>query len=465
MLNYKDFWKNRLVKKLTLVLVLLAVVSVINPHGIKGALLAFPLNIKGESPIVISEDISVFDHLSGTELWGDISVAIFMPLVILLAVSFLFNLKRKPIFYLMAGVATSVLAFLHLRGLALFGLIFLPAVSANFSYIFEKFNDFYGSKLLYIKNISEKILALIFVVVFLSAIFFIAKIGVLENRNFGVGLVKWSNEAGLFFKEQDIKGPIFNDADVGSYLIYHLYPKERVFVDNRFGDAYSPSFFRDIYLPMIVNEDVWKEKQEQYQFNSIFFYQYDAVTGGRAFLSRRMDDPEWALIYANTFNLIFIRNNEQNQDKIDEFHITKENASEKLSHLLESNRLADQVAGADILFLLGREDLAMSHYINIVTRWPDKDSIWMVMAQIELRKNGPQSSALAVMYLEKSLALGRKTAEVYSFLGLAYLRLEQLEKGKEMLKQALKINPERGDAKDFLRQLNERLEKEGITLK
>ena len=89
----------------------------------------------------------------------------------------------------------------------------------------------------------------------------------------------------------------------------------------------------------------------------------------------------------------------------------------------------------------------------------------MVMAEIKLQQNDPQNSALAALYLEKSLALGRKTAEVYSFLGLAYLRLEQLEKGKEMLEKALKINPERGDAKDFLRQLNERLEKEGITLK
>ncbi len=233
-----------------------------------------------------------------------------------------------------------------------------------------------------------------------------------------------------------------------------------VFADNRFGDAYSPAFLRDVYLPAIADEAKWQETNARYGFESIFFYQYNAVTGARSFLSRRMADPAWALVYADIYNLIFIRATPENEAKIRQFQITPDNAALKLRHLLQSDSVADQVAGADILYLLGRGDLAMQAYIDVVTRHPEEDSVWMVMAQIEARNNTPASSALSMMYLEKSLAEGRKTAEVYSFLGLAYLRLEQLEKGRAMLEKALEINPDRVDARSFLDQLDERLKQE-----
>lgn len=462
--NYQDIKHSILVKKLVLLVVFLAVASTINPQGIYGATLSFPLNIKGESPISIAEDVSLPSFLQGTYFWADVTIAIFVPLVILLMVSFLFGFKKKSPFYFLASTATAIVAYLHLRGLALFGLMFLPAISANFVPVYEKIEDFMDKKLAGIKKIVENLLVAILICILLMFTFFSNKIGITQFREYGIGLARWSDEGGRFFKEQGLKGPLFNDADVGSYLIYELYPETKVFVDNRFGDAYSPDFFRDDYLPAVADEEKWQEMQAKYQFESIFFYQYDAVTGGRVFLSRRMNDSEWALIYADTYDLIFIRNTAENQEKIAKFHITAENAKEKLSHLLQSDSAVDRVAGADIALLVGREDISMETYQDIVTKWPDEDSVWMVMAEIEIRKNNPQSSALAAMYLEKSLALGRKTAEVYSFLGLAYLRMEQLEKGKEMLEKALEINPERADAKSFLSQLDEHLKQKNITL-
>ena len=465
-LNYKNVRDNSTIKKLVVLLVALVAVSFINPHGVSGALLSFPLNIKGDSPISIAEDTTISNFLKATYWWGDISVAVFIPMVFLLAASFIFGFKRKPIgfvrgkpiFYFLVSIATAVLAFLHIRGLALFGLFFLPAVSANFDSAFIKLKGWFKTKLSCVENAFGKILIFVLVAVLLFLIFFGSRLGIARFRNTGIGLVPRANDAALFFKEQGLKGPIFNDADVGSYLIYHLYPQEKVFVDNRFGDAYSPSFFNDIYLPMVRDEEVWREMQKRYQFDSIFFFQYDAVTGGRSFLSRRMNDPDWALVCADTYNLIFIKNTSDNQEKIKKFQITKENIAERLSYLIKSNEAIDQIAAGDIFYLIGREDLAMQTYLNVVSKWPDEDSVWMVMGEIELKTNSPQNTILGMMFLDKALSLGRKTAEVYSFLGLAYLRAEQLEKGEVFLKKALKINPERLDAKDMLRQLQNRLD-------
>lgn len=463
-LNHKSFWKNIVVKKLTLLAVLLPLASILNPHGIRGVLLDFSLNIKGESPILISEDVSVLEFLQGKHLLWDISATIYIPLIVLFVISLFLAFRHKPIFYTMAGAGAAAVGLLHLRGIALFALLFLPAVSQNLEPTFEKIKSFITLKLREWERYVGMALIAILVLTTLSLMIFHEELRIQRFRNSGIGLVQWSNGGGEFFNEQHLKGPVFNDADVGSYLIYHLYPKEGVFVDNRFGDAYSPDFLRDTYLPMVAEEEVWQERQRTYNFNTIFFYQYDEVNGGRSFLSRRINDPEWALVYADTFSLIFIRNTIENQDKIKRFHITAENAEYTLQHLLASEEAKDRIVGADTLYLLGRQDLAMSTYLDVVTRWPQEDSVWMIMGEIELQTNTPENSLRGVILLEKALSLGRKTAEVYTHLGLGYLRLEQLEKGREMLEKALKIDPERADAKSFLEQLENRLRVEGRSL-
>jgi Tfp pilus assembly protein PilF len=55
-----------------------------------------------------------------------------------------------------------------------------------------------------------------------------------------------------------------------------------------------------------------------------------------------------------------------------------------------------------------------------------------------------------MMFLDKAIATGYKTAEAYSFLGAAYARMNEPEKAKETLVKALKINPDRQDAKELL---------------
>ena len=72
-----------------------------------------------------------------------------------------------------------------------------------------------------------------------------------------LGLLPKINAAADFYKTNKIQGPIFNNYDIGGYLIFHLYP-EKIFVDNR-PEAYPTSFFQDVYIPMQENNDIWKE--------------------------------------------------------------------------------------------------------------------------------------------------------------------------------------------------------------
>jgi hypothetical protein len=139
----------------------------------------------------------------------------------------------------------------------------------------------------------------------------------------GLGLAPNVNVSADFVRQNNIKGPIFNNYDIGGYLIYHFYPQERVFVDNR-PEAYSVEFFEKTYIPMQEKEEVWQEKLEKYNFNTIFFYRRDATPWAQPFLIRRIEDPDWIPVYVDGYVLILVRNNEQNQDIINNHQLPRE---------------------------------------------------------------------------------------------------------------------------------------------
>jgi len=180
----------------------------------------------------------------------------------------------------------------------------------------------------------------------------------LKYREPGIGLTHYANASADFFVKENLKGPVFNDFDIGSYLIFNLFPEERFFIDSR-AEAFPASFFSEVYLPMLSSEEKWQKMQEKYQFNTIFFYHYDSTPGCREFIWRRMRDPGWVLVYADIYSVIFLKNNPDNLEKINAFRITKENIGGKLNYLLASENPDDHVAAADLFNLIGRPDLAM----------------------------------------------------------------------------------------------------------
>jgi len=143
------------------------------------------------------------------------------------------------------------------------------------------------------------------------------------QRGFGMGLGKDSEGSAEFFLKNGLKGRVFNNYDIGSYLVYSLYPQEKVFVDNR-PEAYPEDFFRQIYVPMQENEEKWRELNSMYGFNVIFFYRRDYTPWAQPFLIKRLADPEWAPVYVDDFALILVRNGAPNEDLIEKYRLPPE---------------------------------------------------------------------------------------------------------------------------------------------
>jgi hypothetical protein len=139
----------------------------------------------------------------------------------------------------------------------------------------------------------------------------------------GWGLLEGSENAADFIKSEGMHGPIMNNMDIGSYLIFYLYPDEKVFADNR-PEAYPVEFFDQEYIPMLMDSQKWKGQVRKYNFNAIVFSWRDISIWAQHFMKERIYDPEWAPVFVDPFAIIFLKRNAANSRLIQKYEIPKQ---------------------------------------------------------------------------------------------------------------------------------------------
>ncbi|MBI4837168.1 MAG: hypothetical protein HY813_02040 [Candidatus Portnoybacteria bacterium] len=453
--------KNLLIKKLSFLFLSLIMVSLINPYGIKTLL--YPLNIFKNYGYDIVENKSPFflQHLM-----HDSAIPAFKIAVSLLIISFFFSFRQWPIFLFLASLSTTIAGFMMIRNFPFFSLIFLSAISINLRNVMVANAPipFLGN----IKNAAERIKVEVKIInEKISSVLKIALPCILtgiiilifshylddaffKNKEKGIGLTFQSNDSADFFIKENLKGPIFNNYDIGSYLIYHLYPKEKVFVDNR-PEAYPKDFFDYTYLPMQMKEEKWQEFDKKYNFNIIYFTQQEGTWWGQSFLRQRLKDDAWALIYADSQAAILIKNSPENQTTIQKYKITKENIVDKIIYL-KNNDFKIQMDGIHLLDLIGRYDLALAWCQELNKKHPNEGRIWLEMGYLKSVENNAESLKASGQYLEKAIELGEDLPATYNQLGLVYFNLGQFPEAKNAWQQTLNINSKNQNAKDYLKQ-------------
>ena len=311
------FWVDKIIKdkrfdkKISLILGLTGLISLINPFGYKGLL--YPFNIFKEYGYQIVENKSVWF----LENWGfnNPDLRLFEICLGLLILSFIIllirNRKRFSFIYTTLAIVWGFLGFMAIRNFTMFGFFALLIIGYNLRW-----------SRLRLKKIS------LFLIIFLSLIILLISFSVYKNKLplneyvFGFGLMENNNRSVEFFNELNLQGPIFNNYDLGAYLIFYLFPEHRVFTDNR-PEAYSISHFQDIYIPVQQDNLAWQNLDKVYNFNTIYFSHRDYTPWGQNFLIERVKDDDWVVIYFDLFNIIFIKNNQSNQEIIKKYQIPK----------------------------------------------------------------------------------------------------------------------------------------------
>ena len=306
--------KKKILNKLGLILILTSLASLINPFFIKAIL--EPFNIFKEYGYRIVENQSVW-FLDRLGIINNPNLNLFKVAFIVLVLSFIailiFKRKRFPFTYFCLAIVWSILGWLAIRNFTMFGLFALPIIAYNIK-------NLLGKKVK-LKSPNAKML-FIFVSLALFLIIFVnydQKLP-LNKEMFGFGLVQGNNQSAQFFIDNNIKGPLFNNYDIGGYLIYHFYPQEKVFTDNR-PEAYSVSFFENIYIPSQQDNSIWQEQMKIHNFNAIFFSHRDYTPWGQNFLIERVNDSEWAVVFMDEYAIIFLKRNILNKSIIEKYEI------------------------------------------------------------------------------------------------------------------------------------------------
>jgi len=218
--------------------------------------------------------------------------------------------RRQLLFESLTALAISGLAVKMIRNLGLFGLSFAPLA------------------VLYLKDAvhltpgKRRLLSLLLIVAMLGL-----GVGLLNNsyyrwlgsaKRFGLASPSGATEAVDFIKQNNLRGPLFNNFDIGSFLIWKLYPQERVFVDGR-PEAYSVEFFETIYKPMQAQPELWAEYAERYHINYVIFDHRDITPWARSFLQQMANNPAWPVVYLDQSAIIFVKNTPTNHSLIERF--------------------------------------------------------------------------------------------------------------------------------------------------
>ena len=102
-----------------------------------------------------------------------------------------------------------------------------------------------------------------------------------------------------FLKREPIRGNMFNNDQIGGYIIYATKGKYKVFFDGR-SDMYGVARMKE-YNRISGFEPGWEEVLEKYDITWIIF---DAKSVLSRFL---LENIEWRLIYADRMANIFVK--------------------------------------------------------------------------------------------------------------------------------------------------------------
>ena len=125
-------------------------------------------------------------------------------------------------------------------------------------------------------------------------------------------------QAADFVSNNKIKGYIFNDYNAGGYLLWRLAATNRIFIDGRvlYGELFD--VFRSTvdspFTRLAYNIYGYRRTLDFFGIDIVMLPGCDEVSGTLIKLvPALLNDPDWALVYADDHALVFVRHSEKNE--------------------------------------------------------------------------------------------------------------------------------------------------------
>jgi hypothetical protein len=350
--------KGKLEMKHVLIGFLLIVALIFNPNGLEGAL--YPIRTFNQNIIHVSEDnspfILIYSGFYPSFIFFIITIVIFLFSTFVL-------LNKKFYFAISTALLMGVLSCIAIRNLPFFALSCIYPFSLVCKYLRISLVKLFGLNIRYfiiIYLISSSLLwCLLLLGIDILASDKLYKFGLYDIRS-GLGIGEGMKDTVNFYISGNLKGPIFNNVEAGSYLIYRLYPKERVFIDQR-RDPYPEEFINKVYLSMQDDANIWQEQVQKYKFNTIIIAYSERSIHVQNFMKYITTDRNWQIAYFDDFGVILIKKNNSKMVGMNWLAITK-----RMDYLLNSVHEPEEVARL-IQFsdLIQRPDLKNACFVKL----------------------------------------------------------------------------------------------------
>lgn len=302
-------------KLLTVIFILSVLVSLINPNGLTGFL--YPLNVTKNYGYTIVENQTMFllesiNFQDPNFIFVKLCMGIIILSIILVILS-TFSLHERTknlprsvdpslitqddkgrgqddnngIKNILLSLFGLTLALMNVRSFPYLVFLSLPAALQNFG------------------NLKPNLLTKTLTIV--AAIFLtLESFNNLKVNQFNLKFEESGKKALDFVISNNLPEPIYNNFDIGSYIVYRGYPKYKVFVDGR-PEAYPKDFFSAIYIPSQSDYSQFKNLARQHNFQTIIFSVTDQTPWGRTFLASVVKDKDWKIVYLDNFMIVLIK--------------------------------------------------------------------------------------------------------------------------------------------------------------
>jgi hypothetical protein len=164
--------------------------------------------------------------------------------------------------------------------------------------------------------------------------------GIARGSFFQLRAAEWRYPTGAadFLLANHISQPMFNTYEYGGYLMWRLWPQERVFIDGR---ALSESVFMD-YARILYNHDesdggkTAAQLLDAYGVQVIVLNSFEYSTGPIYLLAPALADPKqstWKLVYSDPQALVFLRNPPPRMPALDSLQVLTHMEDECALHI------------------------------------------------------------------------------------------------------------------------------------
>ena len=434
------FFLKRLGRKEVMIGIALALATLVNPNGLRGAL--YPLTILHNYDLPIAENYPILEFVRHYHAWL-FPYKFFLASIAAIALGIVLRLGtfKHYLFEILLFVFLTISSFQLARNIGVYAVFSFPATVALFHNlkIREKF-----------PTVNKVVLSglIIFMAFFINSI---RTNAFYENVNaqsrFGLSVPKFMQQAVDFFQNNNLPGPIFNDIGIGSYLEWKLYPAQKAFSDNR-PEAYPVSFWRDVYIPMQADYRIWRQKNSEYGIRSVIIDHMSIINhpAGQRFLSSILKDPDWPLVFVNDHIVIFVKKSKDTQRLIDAYAINDRNIQSRVREITDTFDHSDDLSYrelGDFLYKIDQFQAALIPYQKLMSIQPGNSYGYerhALTLAAGINKNGEHTD-LILAELQKAISLGANDANDYFVIAFLSAAKNDLTSARIAIQKAHRLNP------------------------